>query len=206
MRSKKIYLIRHGETEYNKQGIVQGSGVDIGLNELGKKQASTFFEKYHELPFDKVYTSVLKRSIESVKGFLDLGIPHVAYSGLNEINWGNREGQKISIAENQYYKETLHQWSLGHTDLKIEGGESPKDVQARIKPVINEILEDNSTSQVLICMHGRSMRILLATLLNYPLHVMDMFTHTNLCLYTLQYTGSMCRIEDFNNTSHLSNL
>lgn len=40
---KDIYLIRHGETEYNRKGVVQGSGIDADLNELGQKQAAAFF-------------------------------------------------------------------------------------------------------------------------------------------------------------------
>ncbi|HYG15236.1 MAG TPA: histidine phosphatase family protein, partial [Bacteroidia bacterium] len=40
---KTIYLVRHGETEFNRMGIVQGSGVDSELNETGRKQADLFF-------------------------------------------------------------------------------------------------------------------------------------------------------------------
>ena len=45
-KSKKIYLIRHGQTDFNLQGIVQGSGVDADLNDTGKAQADFFYEKY----------------------------------------------------------------------------------------------------------------------------------------------------------------
>ena len=59
---KDIYLIRHGETEYNRKGVVQGSGIDADLNELGQKQAEAFFAHYQDLPIDKIYTSALKRT------------------------------------------------------------------------------------------------------------------------------------------------
>ena len=68
---KKIYLIRHGQTDFNVQGIVQGSGVDSSLNAAGYEQASRFFAAYKHLPFDKVYTSTLQRTQQSVQGFLD---------------------------------------------------------------------------------------------------------------------------------------
>ena len=67
---KTIYLIRHGETDFNRQGVVQGSGVDSDLNELGQAQAEAFFQAYQHIPFDKVYTSALKRTHQSVKKFL----------------------------------------------------------------------------------------------------------------------------------------
>jgi probable phosphoglycerate mutase len=203
LRAKKIYLIRHGQTEYNKLGIVQGSGVNIGLNEKGRRQAEAFFQAYHSVPFDKIYSSALLRAKETVQPFVDAGHRYESYSGLNEINWGNKEGQRIDIQENAYYQAMLHAWQQGQTDVRIEGGESPQDVQLRIRPVLREILEDNSTSTILICMHGRSMRILLATLLQYPLAYMDLFRHENLCLYTLLYTGSLCRVIDYCNTDHL---
>ena len=76
MSTKKIYLIRHGETKYNKLGIVQGSGVDSDLNETGIEQANAFFEHYKNISFDKIYTSKLKRSQQSVQQFIDLGIPY----------------------------------------------------------------------------------------------------------------------------------
>ena len=44
---KDIYLIRHGETDYNRLGVVQGSGIDADLNELGQRQAKAFFDHYH---------------------------------------------------------------------------------------------------------------------------------------------------------------
>jgi broad specificity phosphatase PhoE len=86
LTSKKIYLIRHGQTDYNLQNIVQGSGVDTDLNDRGRQQAQAFFERYKEVPFQKVYTSALKRTHQSVKGFLELGLPHMQLAGLNEIS------------------------------------------------------------------------------------------------------------------------
>jgi broad specificity phosphatase PhoE len=85
LESKKIYLIRHGQTDYNLKGFVQGSGVDSDLNQTGRDQAAKFFEHYKNIPFKKVYTSKLKRSIQSVQSFIDKGIPHEAYEGFNEI-------------------------------------------------------------------------------------------------------------------------
>jgi probable phosphoglycerate mutase len=61
--------------------------------------------------------------------------------------------------------------------------------------------EDEKT--ILICMHGRAMRILLCQLLNYPLRGMDTFEHKNLCLYQLDFTGSMFAIKKHNDISHL---
>ncbi len=206
MSSKKIYIIRHGQTDFNLQGIVQGSGVDSSLNETGKAQAQAFYEAYKNVVFDKVYTSTLRRTQETVKGFLDSGLPHEAMAGLNEISWGTNEGKKITPEEDQYYHWMIEQWQHGNTSLRIEGGESPEDVVTRQKPVIEKWNQAAEEKTILVCMHGRAIRILLCQLLNYPLKSMDMFEHSNLCLYLLENTGSMYTVKAYNNVEHLKNI
>ena len=161
---------------------------------------------YKHVPFDKVYTSVLKRSQESVKSFLELGIPTEALAGLNEISWGTKEGHKITPEEDEYYHYMLKQWQLGNTSARIENGESPEDVVRRMKPAMDYIMSKPDEKTILICMHGRAMRILLCYLLHYPLKSMDMFEHENLCLYIVNYTGSMFSVECYNDTTHLNEL
>jgi broad specificity phosphatase PhoE len=206
LTSKKIYLIRHGQTEYNLQNIVQGSGVDTDLNDRGRQQAEAFFERYKHVPFEKVYTSALKRTHQSVKRFLETGLPHEQLAGLNEISWGTKEGHKVTPSEDEYYHYMLKQWQLGDTALKIEGGESPEDVVKRMQPAIDHIMSRTDEKTILICMHGRAIRILMCMLLNYPLKSMDMFEHENLCLYLLNYTGSMFSVERYNDRDHLLSL
>ena len=203
MTSKKIYLVRHGQTDFNLKGIVQGSGIDSSLNERGKAQAVAFYNCYKAVPFNKVYTSTLKRTKETVQAFIDAGIPHESMSGLNEISWGTKEGQRITPEEDAYYHWLLNQWREGRTDLRIEGGESPDEVAQRQLPALEYIMSQTLESNVLICMHGRAMRILLCRLLNYPLRAMDAFEHENLCLYELNFTGSIFAVEKFNHTGHL---
>lgn len=206
MTTKKIYLIRHGQTDFNLKGIVQGSGVDSSLNAKGMAQARAFFEMYKHIAFDKIYTSTLKRTRESVSGFIELGIPTESLSGLNEISWGTKEGQPITPEEDQYYHWMLDQWRLGNTHERIEGGESPEDVVKRQEGALTQILAQPNEEKILICMHGRAIRILLCQLLNYPLKSMDMFEHENLCLYLLEQTGSHFTVRKYNDTLHLKNL
>jgi broad specificity phosphatase PhoE len=196
LRIKKIYIIRHGQTDFNLRGIVQGSGVDSSLNSTGQAQARAFFEMYRDVPYDKIYTSALKRTKESVQDFISMGIPHESLTGLNEISWGSKEGQRITPEEDAYYH-----WMLKE---RIEGGESPNDVVLRQRPAIDYILSKEDEKTILICMHGRAMRILLCELLNYPLKSMDMFEHHNLCLYQLDFTGSMFAIKKHNDKTHLN--
>ena len=204
--SKKIYLIRHGETELNREGVVQGSGIDASINDFGRKQANRFYGKYKHIPFDKVYTSKLKRSIQTVDNFINNGIPHQSLSGLNEINWGDSEGMPFNSEADKYYQSVISKWQNGETGYPIKGGESPEDVLKRQKPALQEILSNKDDQYILICMHGRAMRVFMCLMLNYPLSLMDVFQHNNVGLYVLNYTGSIFAIETFNDTSHLNSL
>lgn len=204
MSAKKIYLIRHGQTKFNEQGVVQGRGVDASLNDLGKKQAEMFYQAYKDVPFEMVYTSTLKRTKESVEGFLNDNIPHEIHPGLDEISWGKHEGARASEERNRYFRNIVTQWRQGNTNIKIGGGESPDDVAERQLPVIDRIIS-SSEELILICMHGRALKILVSQMLNKPISEMDDFHHSNLGLYVLHYNGEFELLES-NNTEHLNTL
>ena len=185
---------------------MQGSGVDASLNERGRAQAQAFYRAYQGVPFDRIYTSALRRSQESVQPFVDNGKKFEAMTALNEISWGSKEGQRITPEEDAYYHWMLEQWQKGMTDLPIDGGESPEAVALRQQEFIDRLQARSEDKNVLVCMHGRAMRILLCQLLHYPLRSMDMFEHENLCLYLLNRQGRQIRIERYNATDHLQDL
>jgi hypothetical protein len=109
LSSKKIYVVRHGQTDFNLRNIVQGSGVDSDLNARGREQAMAFYQTYKNVPFDKIYTSALRRTRQSVQTFIDDGLPSESLVGLNEISWGTKEGHRITPEEDQYYHYMLRQ-------------------------------------------------------------------------------------------------
>ena len=199
-------MVRHGQTDYNLQGIVQGSGVDASINATGRAQSRAFYDTYRDIPFDRVYTSKLKRSQESVELFVELGIPSETHSGLNEISWGVKEGRPITPEEDAYDHWILKEWQEGKTNVPIEKGESPDEVALRQRPFLDLLRSRSAEKNILICMHGRAMRILLCQLLNYPLRSMDMFEHENLGLYLIHFSGTRFTINLYNNSEHLAKI
>ncbi|WP_075350913.1 histidine phosphatase family protein [Algoriphagus marinus] len=185
MNRKKIYLVRHGQTDFNLKGVVQGSGIDAPINETGIAQANAFFKVYEQVPFDQIYHTGLIRTKQSIQNFIDLGIPSTALVDLNEISWGSYEGTPMTPEEGEYYKHMLNQWRQGNLDYAIAGGESPNMVAKRMRSGIKTILEGPGET-ILVCMHGRAMRIFLSVILNFDLRHMDNFEHQNLCLYLLE--------------------
>ena len=200
---KTLYIVRHGQTDLNKQGIVQGRGMDTDLNEEGRAQARQFFNAYKNIPFDKIYISKLKRTQQSIQQFIDLGIPYEKLAGLDELAWGVLEGQPSTQANKAAFLKLIRQWLAGKLDTKFEGGESPNEVKARQLEALEIIMSHPEEKNVLVCMHGRAIRLFMCVLLGEPLTNMENFPHQNLVLYKVTWDGSKYEIADFNNAKHL---
>lgn len=180
---KELYIIRHGETDHNARGIIQGKGVNLSLNEKGRRQAEAFFEAYKHIPFDIVYTSTLKRAQESISQFKKQGIPHHVFSELDEISWGDFEGSNITSEADAAFQNLLKKWQEGDIHAKPSlSGESPFELQQRQKVFLEHLLS-TPHERILIATHGRFIRAFMCTLTGKPLKEMENFHHVNLCLY-----------------------
>ncbi len=203
MIQKTLYIVRHGQTEYNKLGIIQGRGINMDLNDEGRKQAQQFFAAYKDVAFDKAYISALKRTQQSIQPFLDRGLPFEKLPGLDELAWGIHEGQSPTTENKAAFLQIMRDWLDGHLDSKFEGGESPNEVEIRQREAMEVIMSHPEEKTVLVCMHGRAMRLLLCILTGKPLTEMDTFPHQNLVLYKLTHDGTKFDIVDFNDAEHL---
>lgn len=203
---KRLYIIRHGETDLNKNGIVQGRGIDSDLNETGIKQGQAFYEKYKDINFDKIYTSTLKRTHQTVADFIKKGIPWQQLSGLDELAWGRYEGQKSTPELREAFKDLIQAWSNGYYEIKTEGGESPNEVYIRQAKAVEEILKHKDEKTVLVCMHGRAMRLLMCLLMKEPINKMDNYPHQNTSLYIVDYNydTKLFNFSSFNSLEHLN--
>lgn len=200
--NQEIYIVRHGETDYNSQSIIQGRGVNTSLNETGRHQAFNFFRSFSHIHFDSLICSSLNRSKETLDPFTDLGHSIDQYPELDEIDWGDYEGHVPNGQMKEVYREILQHWRDGYVDTAIQNGESPLTVQKRQKRFINNVLA-NLDGRILICMHGRAMRVFICTLLNQSLSQMDAYEHQNLTLYKLIGSSGNYEIEWYLNRADL---
>jgi broad specificity phosphatase PhoE len=200
---KTFYIVRHGQTDLNKQGIVQGRGRNTDLNSEGRRQAQLFHDAYKNVSFDKIYISELKRTQQSIQPFINDGIPFEKLSGLDELAWGVLEGQPSTPENKAAFLKLMRDWLDGKLDSKFEGGESPNEVKARQLEALKVIMSRPDEKTVLICMHGRALRLFLCLLQNLPLTEMENFPHQNLVLYKVTWDGAKYEVVDFNNAQHL---
>lgn len=201
---KQIYIIRHGQTDFNVKQVVQGRGVNSDLNDTGLKQAKAFFDKYHPVDFDVVYTSKLKRTHQTVAHFLHNRIPHEIRENIDEIDWGIFEGVEHHPDLQKTYYDIIEEWKNGNLTIKIDGGESAQDLADRLMPFVEEI-KQSAHKTILICTHGRTLRVLVCLLLGKPVSHMDEFSHENTCLYHLEYDGVNVELIKENDLEHLNN-
>lgn len=184
---------------------MQGRGMDTELNAEGRLQADLFYHSFKSIPFDKIYISKLRRTQQSIQQFIDAGIPFEKLSGLDELAWGIYEGKESTPETKSAFLKIVRSWTAGDLDAKFENGESPNDVKARQQEALAHIMQHEDEQNVLICMHGRALRLFLCLLTEQPLTKMEEFPHQNLVLYKVSWDGSKFEIIDFNNSIHLKN-
>ena len=201
---KTIYLTRHGETDYNKQKIVQGSGINSDLNDTGKDQALRFYQAYKNVPFDAVYVSELKRTHQTVAHFANTHKQPTIMPEFNEINWGILEGKEPTPERYQHFLDVSAAWKAGDYQAAVEGGESPLKMWERQQIGLQKIMQEPHET-ILICMHGRAIRSFLCLLTQRPLKEMDQFPHENTGLYILEHEKELkFNITTFNRTDHFN--
>ena len=195
----KLYIIRHAETEYNRKGIIQGSEVDSDINDVGESQANSFYEYYKNINFDKIYVSDLKRTFQTIRRFTEKGSSYEKLKEFNEISWGVNQGKSDDLED---YARLIDTWLAGNLDNKFEEGESPNEMSVRLVKGFNKVLDDDYDT-VLLCIHGRALRILLSKIIDNDLTKMDKYVHSNTGLYILEYKNGKYEILGSNLRDHL---
>ena len=202
---KSIYIIRHGETDFNRKGIVQGGGVDASLNALGLQQGQAFYEHYKEIPFEAVVTSKLQRTHQTVQSFLEKGLPWEQFEDINEMNWGVHEGKESTPEMHIEYQQIKEAWGRGDLDVRLPGGESAAELGTRISRFIDH-LKQRPEKLLLVCSHGRAMSALVCLLHGLPLQEMNHYFHYNTGLWKVHFDGFAFEFEQENDTKHLEEM
>jgi len=195
----KLYIIRHAETEYNRKGIIQGSEFDSDSNDVGYDQAESFYDYYKDVKFEKVYVSNLKRTFQTIIRFTENGVEYEKLKEFNEISWGVNQGKSDDLKD---YAELIDSWLAGDLDNKFNEGESPNEISVRLVKGFNKVLEDNHDT-VLLCIHGRALKILLSKIIDNDLTKMDRYIHSNTGLYILEYRDGKYEIIGSNLRDHM---
>ena len=158
----ELYLIRHGETDYNVSRRYQGMWGESRLTENGKRQAAAGRALVEDIPLDRVYSSAALRTRETCAILFPEKHDIVFEDDIREVDVGSLTNLYSVEARAKYAEEFK---TVDATlSYKAFGGESPDEVLARAKRVIDRILK-NGGERVAIVSHGAFIRYMLAYIL-----------------------------------------
>ena len=164
----KLYLIRHGETDYNNELRFQGQ-IDIPLNQKGIEQAEKVAEFLKDVPLQAIYSSSLQRALTTAEIIgRAKGIEPQATDALREMSFGIWENMNSKDIQKKYAKE-WKDFFAKPASTKIPQGESMSDVQKRAYPVVQQILDEHPEGDVAFVAHGGIIRVLICTMLGLDL-------------------------------------
>ncbi|MGQ2375389.1 histidine phosphatase family protein [Companilactobacillus zhachilii] len=150
----QLYVVRHGETETNHQGRINGFSTDLSLNDAGKKEVTFLANNMDINEFDEVYTSPLKRAKETAE-ILNNGVHEIKEDNrLQEINYGIWDGQPSAEIRDKYpdaFDENL--FTLPNYIKYAKDGESFAHVYKRVNDFIKEMATKGDKKILIVC-HG----------------------------------------------------
>lgn len=162
-----LVLLRHGESQWNKENRFTGF-TDVDLSDKGVEEAQAAGKAIAHIRFDKVFTSTLKRAYRTAALALEAaGQTHdlVKHDDLRERDYGDLTGLNKDEMRQKFGEEQVHIWRRSY-DVRPPGGESLKDVVARVEPYYRTHIEPllKEGKNVLIAAHGNTLRAMLIIL------------------------------------------
>ncbi len=149
----KLYLVRHGQTDYNLKNLLQGS-TDNPLNDTGRQQAHQLASMLADIPFDIIYSSPLKRALETAEIIRESNVnrpPIVLDERLREIDMGEWEG-KYFPAILEEHREMFERVKNDPFEYRPPGGESFSRFVDRLRSFVEDLKGENH-ELVLIVAH-----------------------------------------------------
>lgn len=205
----KVYLIRHGKTQWNLESRYQGANGDSPLLKDSYREIELLASSLQRIPFEHTYASPLKRAritAQALLNHLNPEIPLTIDSRLKEFNLGKMEGmhfEDVAAKWPEVLKNFRH-----HPDKYDESlveGESFLEVIARFRAAIEEYCRQYPNGNILVISHGAALNAAINALIGTPLaHLKDRggLSNTSTTILTTN-DGRHFELEKWNDTSYL---
>jgi probable phosphoglycerate mutase len=204
METLRLCLARHGETDWNAEGRIQGQ-LDIPLNPRGRLQAEALAGALAEVPFAAIYTSDLRRALDTaIPAAALLGLPLRARAEWRERHHGRMQGST--------YAELEHRWPEGHRrlrerdpDFEVEGGESLRALSERCAQNLSALRAAHPGGMILVVTHGAVLDAVHRLVTGQALHEPRRVPIRNCALHWLRHTAAGWSIDHWGEEAHLAN-
>jgi len=202
MALTRFILVRHGETNWNKEGRYQGQ-IDTALSPFGVEQGKKAAEALKNIPIDVCYASPLSRSYDTASMCAAYhNLPITKDERLLEINHGEWEGllaQEVQAKQ----PELLHKWRTTVTGVQMPGGENIEEVRDRAMEAFREYAAKHIGQTVLVVAHDAVNKAVICDMLDIELSHFWQIKQDNTCINVFEYQDGKWRLVLMNNTSHL---
>ena len=200
----EIYLVRHGETDWNKEGKFQGC-TDISLSKEGIQQAHLLKDTLNN-DFDYIYTSPLSRAAQTAEILCEnhKKIKPVIIPDLREINFGAWEGLTIMQIREQYPAE-YQAWRTDEEHANLIGGDlTLRNASNRAKDAILKLAEKHAGKKIVVVAHGGILKAALIGIFDWKMTMYHRFFLGNTSVSKISIGNSQVPILiKLNDTSHL---
>ncbi len=201
----KIYLVRHGLTEWNVSGRFQGHS-DVTLTEMGIQQAKCLAEYFPAEKIDAVYSSDLQRAALTASYIAKrFGCKVRETYKLREMNFGAWEGMTFDEIKTRWpfaEKQIL----FTPDEIKPPAGESFQEVEERASRTLEQITAAHTGENIVLVAHGAFLRTILTYVLHIPLRYVFRIRQGNTAVSRLMHGGDHFTVDYVNNTAHLKHL
>ena len=158
---KRLYIVRHGETEYNARGICQGQKLNIGLTEDGRRQAKAAAAKLENFNAGALYTSPMLRAYETARIIgHHLHLKPNIHNGLIEGNFGIAEGVSMEIVRRWPEFADWTNPDSAYLDSHYKDGESKRFIRDRAMRALEDICNTCDADDIIIVTHSAVARLL----------------------------------------------
>ena len=200
---KKLILIRHGETNYTLKNMCCGQ-KDIPLNAKGIKQTQCLRYQFKDVKIDKVYTSNLKRAIQTAKIVFPNKIIHKR-KDLGEIDFGQFSGLTY-IEIKKLFPNSYNILINSPAKAKMPNGETMYNFAKRVEESFNKILKENTVDVIALVSHINPIKIMLLKILGCNLDKFWELQQDVTAINVVKFENGKTKIIKMNDTSHLKNI
>jgi len=202
-----FYLVRHGQSEWNAHDNKYCGLSDIGLSELGKKQALQAGEYLQNVDFDAAYSSTLSRAYDTARLILqNREITVQQDARIVETDFGLWEGKKLEDFSKEYPDNWSHWLEDPYTTRAGLEGENGSEVYKRFRAFIDEKTEQHPNETILIVAHSLAIRFFVAGTLEIPFRNYRMIPQENTGITIYKNSDDDSRFHAINVNTHLQNL
>lgn len=198
----KIYLVRHGESEWNILSKVQGQS-NTNLTNAGREQAQKAAQRLMEEEIDIIFSSDLNRAFDTARiiGKV-LGLEVNTFEELREMRFGVWEGLTTQEIIDKYSNEHVI-WMTEPHKLNLPDAESLVALQERLLKIANILIKENKDKNIIIVSHGASIKALILGLLGIDISFYNKLTISNTSISIIEYRNYSPVLKVLNDTNHL---